>query len=427
MPVCHNHNCRKSGDASCDLKNCESCGMATYCSKKYQKNHLSVHKKSCKILKIGIFRDCGDKKLRFNVGGELFVRSIHNYRLIYVRVLNELFLVSPLHLTTHHTDRVRCSVGEWMPWAHGTIVSVGGPGDAVYGICCDDGTFLVAPKDKEDIIQELSTATTKGETDQAAQLHDEALFEKPPVDGDCPICMQRLPMKNLTTMTDCCGQEFCCGCDLACRRAPCPFCREMPSSSDEVKVQRTKKRMELGDADAYRLLGIYYDLGIGGLQQDSKKAFELWTKAAELGSRNAHYTLAQVFKGEFYTAGVERDLNKAILRFSSEFYTKAGVERDMKKAIYHLEICAIKGDGGSRCDLMKYESALGNLDRAKKHGMLSAGMGCDSCMDWLKTGYVKGCVTEEEYSDTVRSHRESIDEMKNTQRDAAGLLQNMLG
>ena len=110
MPVCHNHNCRKSGDASCDLKKCESCGMATYCSKKCQKNHLSVHKsQTCRKLKIGIFRDGGDKKLRFNVGGELFVRSIHNYRLIYVRVLNELlFCVSSSSDNTHRQGKVLC-------------------------------------------------------------------------------------------------------------------------------------------------------------------------------------------------------------------------------------------------------------------------------------------------------------------------------
>ena len=162
----------------------------------------------------------------------------------------------------------------------------------------------------------------------------------------------------------------------------------------------------IGDSRMLQAERVYYDRGMFVLQQDSKKAFKLWTKAAELGSRNAHYNLYLAF---------------------GKFYAKAGVERDMKKAIYHLEISAIKGDGGSRCALKNLESSLGNLDRAKKHGMLSAGMGCDSCMDWLKTGYMKGGVTEEEYSDTVRSHRESIDEMKNIQRDAAGLLQNMLG
>ena len=127
----------------------------------------------------------------------------------------------------------------------------------------------------------------------------------------------------------------------------------------------------IGDSRMLQAERVYYDRGMFVLQQDSKKAFKLWTKAAELGSRNAHFNLYLAF---------------------SKFYAKAGVERDMKKAIYHLEISAIKGDGGSRCALKNLESSLGNLDRAKKHGMLSAGMACDSSLNVCVLRASRRCV-----------------------------------
>jgi len=48
-----------------------------------------------------------------------------------------------------------------------------------------------------------------------------------------------------------------------------------------------RKRVEANDPQAFVLLGFAYNDGQYGLAQDSSKAFELWSRAAELGSVSA--------------------------------------------------------------------------------------------------------------------------------------------
>ena len=303
--------------------------------------------------------------------------------------------VSPLHLTTN-PDRVKCCQGEWVPWVHGTIVTLWYPGDSAYGILCDNGRLIQAPEDDDFCIQKLSSTA---KMDEADRLHDEALFKNPPVEDDCPICMQRLPMVDATMMKTCCGQNICAGCIHANQRShTCPFCREAGHVTAEEQINRLKKRMEMGDAKSYHALANMYDEGRLGLKHDPGKAYELWSKSSELGYREAHYKLHMVYSG--------KSADKV-------------VEKDMKKEMYHLEMAAIKGHGRARCELGHHESHMGNWDRAKKHWILSAGMGCECCMSVLKEGYMKGAVSEDEYSGTLHSHRESIDEVSSAERTAA--------
>jgi len=51
------------------------------------------------------------------------------------------------------------------------------------------------------------------------------------------------------------------------------------------------KRVEANDADTMDLLADGYHCGEWGLQQNRAKAMELYAKAAELGSSDAHFSL----------------------------------------------------------------------------------------------------------------------------------------
>ena len=66
-------------------------------------------------------------------------------------------------------------------------------------------------------------------------------------------------------------------------------------SSEKERNQQYEKRMNMNDANAFLMLGCQYHQGGMGLTQDFSKAIELWNRATELGSVNAHYNLGLVY------------------------------------------------------------------------------------------------------------------------------------
>ncbi|KAL9182861.1 hypothetical protein ACHAXT_004140 [Thalassiosira profunda] len=348
--------CGKEGE---NLKKCGRCSSVSYCSRDCQLRHWKQqHKKLC-----------GKPKLRFQLG-----------------------------------DRVKCNMSRgydcWeSTWVSGTIIDLwptGAPNNSPYGILCDNFGMTTAPEDDDRTIQLISPPPRN-------EMHDKALFEEPPVDDECPVCCMRFPIENDTAYLPCCGQVICAAClDMARasgKKFCCPFCRQdLGSFSDAEAARRVEQRMETGDACACHMLANAYDKGTFGKPQDSTKAHELWDRSAALGSRDAHFNLYMSY---------------------SEYYEERGVKKDMTKAIYHLEMAAVLGDPRSRCLLGRYESEIGNYDRAKRHWLISASAGCDNCMEGrIKVGWTKGCVTEEEYQKALSAYRTSVDEIESSQRDA---------
>ena len=78
---------------------------------------------------------------------------------------------------------------------------------------------------------------------------------------------------------------------------------------------------------------------------------ELWLRAGELGCAASYGAIADAYRnGE-------------------------GVERDMEKAKHYYELGAMGGDVEARHNLGVFEGNAGNIDRAVKHFMISAGAG----------------------------------------------------
>ncbi len=234
----------------------------------------------------------------------------------------------------------------------------------------------------------------------ADELHERQLFTQPEETnlGDCPICFLPLPIDLGKSMfRTCCSEIICLGCVYAnamsnkhdrVKAARCPFCREPASCSDDEAHKRTMKRIKANDPAALREMGrLRYDKG------NHDGAFESLTNAAELGDIDAHYKLGVMY------------------------YEGNGVEKDEGKAVYHFRIAAIGGHPTARYSLGYIEGLNGNFERAVKHFIIAANLGCADSMNILWKRYACGDITKEDLDATIRTHQAAIDETKSEQRD----------
>ncbi len=117
--------------------------------------------------------------------------------------------------------------------------------------------------------------------------------------------------------------------------------------------------------------------------------------AAELGDADAHSCLAFLYlKGE-------------------------GVEKDEKRAVYHLEHAAIGGHPDARGFFAFHEKSNGRFDRAAKHYIIAANLGCNDSLKMIKDLFVQGIVSKEDYAAALRSYQAAVNETKSTERDEA--------
>jgi len=235
---------------------------------------------------------------------------------------------------------------------------------------------------------------------RAAELRDELLFRQPESShlGDCPICCLPLPLDpSKSTIMMCCSKVVCDGCHYANMirvtegklKFKCPFCRTPITSNDEADKQKMK-RIEANDPVAMNREGLnQYDKG------DYSKAFEYFTKAAELGDVEAHYQLSLLYNDGH------------------------GVEKDRGKERHHLEQAAIGGHPRARHNLGCDEEESGNIERAVKHYIIAAKEGYDGSIKPLMEYFKEGFVSKDDLASTLRAHQAAVDATKSPQREAA--------
>ena len=236
---------------------------------------------------------------------------------------------------------------------------------------------------------------------RVAELNDEQLFKEPPKEEDCQICFLRLPDFGLGRVyMACCGKVICRGCIYAVQKRDaasglCPFCRTPPPSSEADMIKRYKTRMKINDAKAIRNIASFYSSGESGLPQNHAKALKYWQRAAELGDLSSYYNIGCAYKNG------------------------GGVEADVKKAMYYYELAAIGGDANSRHNLGVYEELEGKHHRALKHWMISVAGGVYGSLKAIKTLYMNGHVTKDDFETALRSYQSYLDEIRSDQRDEA--------
>ena len=232
--------------------------------------------------------------------------------------------------------------------------------------------------------------------ERAAELRDEILFRQPESSnlGDCPICFLPHPGNKHYVVQSCCSKIICVGCNYAnglpnCEQM-CPFCRKpSPHNKEEIR-RRLTKRVAASDPVALKHVGARHYL-----EGDYGTALKYLIDAAELGNAEAHNLLYILYqRGE-------------------------GVEKDETKKIYHLEEAAIGGHAKARYKLSSYEWSNGRFDRGVKHLIISAHLGFDDAIKQLRTSYVDGLVSKEEFATALRAHHAAVDAAKSPQRDAA--------
>ncbi|KAK1733630.1 hypothetical protein QTG54_015673 [Skeletonema marinoi] len=236
---------------------------------------------------------------------------------------------------------------------------------------------------------------------RAAELRDEILFRQPESShlGDCPICCLPLPLDlKKSVMQACCSKIICKGCSHAngmreiegSLQQRCPFCRKPSIETDEEGDKRWMKRIEANDSVAVTQKGIQqFKKG------DYSSAFEYFTRAAELGDVEAHYSLSCTYRDGH------------------------GVEKDTEKKMYHQKLAAIGGHPSARLNLACSEGKCGNIERAVQHFIIAATQVDDESIKALMSAFKGGEVRKDVLAAALRAHQAAVDATKSPQRDAA--------
>ena len=236
-----------------------------------------------------------------------------------------------------------------------------------------------------------------------AELRDRDLFTQPGSScyGDCPICCLPLPIDmSKSSMTACCSNLICDGCAVANKKREfqqglehrCAFCREPVPKSQQVGLRNAMKRVKKNDPAALWQVGTKRLI-----EGDCKTALKYWTQAAELGDVLSHYELSVIYREGH----------------------QGGVEKDMKKAIHHGEQAAIGGHPDARFNLGCFEALNGRFERAKKHYIIAANLGCNDSLKRVMKLYADGHASKEEYFDALRAYQAAVDAMKSIEREEA--------
>mmetsp|Transcript_22696 Transcript_22696/g.49179 ORF Transcript_22696/g.49179 Transcript_22696/m.49179 type:complete len:356 (+) Transcript_22696:390-1457(+) len=244
---------------------------------------------------------------------------------------------------------------------------------------------------------------------------DGDLFAPIPPRPECPICMLTLPLECEGKMyMSCCGNIICSACERKmsqtieetnkARKAKdphcpcllkvkCPLCRTIFPENDEAYLAQLRDRMERNDTDALCAMARLYSYGQLGVQKDENKAFELYSRAAELGHSSAQHQVAlSYFLGEV-------------------------VEKDKEKFWRHLVVSAKGGSVLSRACLGAREYDKGNHFLAYKHWRISIAAGCDESLRFIECEFDEGRVTKDEYGAARRDYQKARDEMQSNERD----------
>jgi hypothetical protein len=87
--------------------------------------------------------------------------------------------------------------------------------------------------------------------------------------------------------------------------------------------------------------------------------------------------------------------------------------------LYHTEEAAIGGHAKARHNLGCREANNGNAERAAKHWIIAAGLGCDHSLEALRQAYVKGLARHEDIFNALRAHQDAVVAMQSPQREKA--------
>lgn len=194
----------------------------------------------------------------------------------------------------------------------------------------------------------LSTAQT--ETD------DIDIFAPIVLREECPICLLLHPInEGEVQFMPCCGKKICSGCvyknvitedekGATAEEFKCAFCRR--KVGDGVKA--LKKLLKKNSHEAHLQMAYKYQFGELEFQSDTK-ALEMFIKAAELGNPQAYAMIGTYCQGgivvrqdrskalEFYEVAAKKGSNIIAHNFLASHHRRSG---DIDMCIKHLKVMA---------------------------------------------------------------------------------------
>ncbi|KAL7551908.1 hypothetical protein ACHAWF_015116 [Thalassiosira exigua] len=263
----------------------------------------------------------------------------------------------------------------------------------------------------EDSIRECTLSDITADFEHLAMFgtddSDDELFAPPPLRGDCPICFIPLPIEcDQYHDTVCCGNTICTGCLFSLQHHEnesqriCPFCRSSLIMSNEKHLALRWKRVQLGDPEATFCMGCHYSTGAYGLQKDEEKAFDLYLRAADLGSPRA-----------LTNVGVAYNSGKI-------------VGKNESKERYYLEKAAKLGEVHARCGLATLEGENNNVELQLRHTKIAAVQGYTPALSNILYFYQIGMLGKNEYTDILRASQRSKEMEWSKDRDVANQKSN---
>jgi hypothetical protein len=245
------------------------------------------------------------------------------------------------------------------------------------------------------------------------------MFESPPKE-DCVICMLPLPLESMmVSYQACCGKRLCSGCVIEDQRIvnatneeresnedlahlpllddTCPFCREpTPDPFPSLEnLRRLQKRVELGDAEAMKQLGLHHMTGGYGLPVDKRKALELFHRSADLGDARACDELRKAYLDSDYL----------------------GVSLNPAMAFKYHVLAAKRGHIIARHSLGRIEMGKGNMDLAVRHWRISAAAGLKESTNKLIKCFQHGHISKGDLEESIRAQHNAREEARSDERD----------
>ena len=332
-------NCGKQGSDIVKLKNCTACRLVKYCGVDCQKAHRKQHKKAC-------------KQRAAELKGE-------------------------------GSDRV----------------STGKKQDSAMMMICG-ACERTLPEDSFSGEQRGLGQSSRRCEECVATGNQLVLMRKGRTrseEDECPICNLLLPLEvKQSVFRPCCMKEVCVGCAAAAWKRGmrgCPFCRTPDPEESSQTLAMIKKRADAGDPKALYVLGDKYRVGLNGLEKDVARAVELYKRAAELDSKDAHFRLGLLY------------------------YQGTNVEKDTVKAMRHYEAAAMRGHVKARFNLGIEEGNAGNYGLALQHFLIAANLGHEISLINVKGMFKHGLATKADYAEALREHQRAVQEMTSPNRE----------
>jgi len=225
---------------------------------------------------------------------------------------------------------------------------------------CQKEHWKVHKTEHHRVYKTLNAVKNEGEEDDDSKSGSKTKTSSPTIQrkpiqkeqDECPICLDNIkPGDSNFTRFICCGKGLHDHCsEQLCQvksdniRNYCPLCRTKHPTTQEEAITQFQKWVKKKKAWAQCSLGSRYLHGSGSIKRDVKRAFVLYTLAAEQGEADAQSSLGIMYRDGI---GTKPDVKRAL-----ELFTLSA-EQGLAKAQYNLGCMYLRGTDGVKKDVKR--------------------------------------------------------------------------